>query len=72
MLPHCGNCGHMFRLDEVSLVYGGFHSKYDAAFKNVGTVYPGICPECKQWLKCLVIYSPEYFEKNGEFYSTND
>lgn len=70
MLPHCGNCGHLFRLDEVAIVDDGFYSKY-VNFKTK-SVLPRFCPQCKQRLKCLVIYSPEYFEKNGEVYKTND
>lgn len=70
MLPHCGNCGHLFRLDEVAIVEDIYHSLH--ACVKTETVIPCMCPKCKQPLNRLIMYSPDYFMKNGEFYSTND
>ena len=71
MLPHCGNCGHLFRLDEVAIVDDGFYSKY-VNFKKTYSVLPRFCPRCKQRFDSILFNSPEYFIKNGEFYSKND
>lgn len=65
MLPHCGNCGHMFRLDEVAIIDEEIFTLPSVKLK---TVIPRTCPKCKKPLNRLIMYSPDYFMKNGEVY----
>lgn len=70
MLPHCGNCGHLFRLDEVAIVEDVYNSLH--AYAKTEAILPCRCPKCNSCIKSIIMHTSEYFKKNGELYRTND